>query len=164
MMVREPVERAYSAHRHELARGFETEEFEAALDLEEQRLAGEVERMRRRPDLRELRPPPPRLPDPQPLQRADRAVPSTSSAPTGSTSSTPTGSSRTPPGSSSCCAPGSAFRAWTPENVEAWNARPRLPMSDDLRARLDRHFEPYDARLAELMGRQPSWRVPVRDE
>src|SRR6478609_8924353 len=45
MMVREPVERAYSAHRHELARGFETEEFEAALALEEERLAGEVERM-----------------------------------------------------------------------------------------------------------------------
>ena len=44
-MVREPVERAYSAHRHELNRGFETEEFEAAIDLEEQRTAGEVERM-----------------------------------------------------------------------------------------------------------------------
>jgi hypothetical protein len=45
-MVRDPVERAYSAHQHESARGFETEPFERALELEESRLAGEVERMR----------------------------------------------------------------------------------------------------------------------
>ena len=45
-LVRDPVERAYSAHRHETARGFETEPFERAIDLEPQRLAGEVERMR----------------------------------------------------------------------------------------------------------------------
>ncbi|MFL6238691.1 MAG: sulfotransferase domain-containing protein [Actinomycetes bacterium] len=48
-MVRDPVERAYSAHRHEFARGFETEPFERALELEPTRLAGEVERMRSDP-------------------------------------------------------------------------------------------------------------------
>src|SRR5215218_5774852 len=47
MMVRDPVERAYSAHSHELARGFETEEFEAAVRLEPQRTAGEAERLAR---------------------------------------------------------------------------------------------------------------------
>lgn len=40
VLVRDPVERAYSAHAHELARGFETEPFETALALEDSRLAG----------------------------------------------------------------------------------------------------------------------------
>ena len=48
-LVRDPVERAYSAHKHEAARGFETEPFERALELEPERLAGEVERMRADP-------------------------------------------------------------------------------------------------------------------
>ena len=39
-MLRDPVERAYSAYKHELARGFETESFERALELEDERLAG----------------------------------------------------------------------------------------------------------------------------
>ena len=45
MLVRDPVERAYSAHAHELARGYETEPFERALELEDERLAGEAERI-----------------------------------------------------------------------------------------------------------------------
>jgi hypothetical protein len=44
-LLRDPVERAYSAYQHELARGFEWETFECALDLEDQRLVAEVERM-----------------------------------------------------------------------------------------------------------------------
>ena len=50
--------------------------------------------------------------------------------------------------------------AWQPAKVDQWNARPRTPMSPELRDRLDRYFEPYDARLAEQMGRAPSWRAP----
>ncbi|HWH00145.1 MAG TPA: sulfotransferase domain-containing protein [Pilimelia sp.] len=46
VLVRDPVERAYSQHAHELARGFETEpSFARALALEPQRLAGEEERL-----------------------------------------------------------------------------------------------------------------------
>lgn len=45
MLLRDPVERAYSAHSHELARGFETEPFERAVAMEPARLAGERERM-----------------------------------------------------------------------------------------------------------------------
>ena len=44
-LVRDPVERAFSAHAHELARGYETEPFERALDLEAERTPGERERM-----------------------------------------------------------------------------------------------------------------------
>jgi Sulfotransferase domain len=46
-MLRDPVSRAFSAYKHELARGFETEtDFLAALRLEPARLEGEVEKMR----------------------------------------------------------------------------------------------------------------------
>jgi hypothetical protein len=51
-LLRDPVERAYSAHAHELARGFETEPFERALELEDERLAGEEERLGANPDYR----------------------------------------------------------------------------------------------------------------
>ena len=45
VLLRDPVERAYSAHAHEVAHGFETESFERALELEHARLAGEAERI-----------------------------------------------------------------------------------------------------------------------
>lgn len=45
VVLRDPVERAYSAHAHETARGFETEPFGHALELEPRRLAGEEERI-----------------------------------------------------------------------------------------------------------------------
>lgn len=44
-LLRDPVERAYSAHAHESARGYEREPFEKALELEPSRLAGEEERL-----------------------------------------------------------------------------------------------------------------------
>ncbi len=45
VLVRDPVERAYSAYTHERARGFEQEPFERALELEASRLAGEEDRL-----------------------------------------------------------------------------------------------------------------------
>jgi Sulfotransferase domain len=45
-LMREPTERAFSAYKHEHARGFETESFERALELEDERLSGEIEKMR----------------------------------------------------------------------------------------------------------------------
>jgi Sulfotransferase domain len=49
VLLRDPVERAYSAYAHERARGFEDETFEAALDLESARLDGEAERIAAEP-------------------------------------------------------------------------------------------------------------------
>ena len=43
VLLRDPVERAYSAHAHEIARGYETEPFERALDLESSRVTGQSE-------------------------------------------------------------------------------------------------------------------------
>lgn len=45
-VLREPVDRLLSHYRYEVERGHETESLERALDLEESRLAGEVERLR----------------------------------------------------------------------------------------------------------------------
>lgn len=45
VLLRDPVERAYSAHTHETYHGYETEPFERALELEPARLAGEAERI-----------------------------------------------------------------------------------------------------------------------
>ena len=45
VLLRDPVERAYSAFKQETGRGFETLSFEAALDAEPERLAGEHERI-----------------------------------------------------------------------------------------------------------------------
>ena len=45
VLLRDPVERSYSGHAHETALGYETESFERALELEEGRLAGEAEKI-----------------------------------------------------------------------------------------------------------------------
>jgi hypothetical protein len=45
VLLRDPVARAYSQYQHEVARGFETLPFEAAIDAEEERLAAETERL-----------------------------------------------------------------------------------------------------------------------
>jgi hypothetical protein len=45
LILRDPVERAQSHYQHEVARGFETLPFEEALEREDERLAGEEERM-----------------------------------------------------------------------------------------------------------------------
>jgi hypothetical protein len=46
-MLRDPVERAYSAYKHEFARGFDTEpNFMRALELEDERVGGEEQLLR----------------------------------------------------------------------------------------------------------------------
>ncbi len=52
VLVRDPVERAYSAYSHEVARGHECESFERALELEGSRLAGEEARLAAEPTYR----------------------------------------------------------------------------------------------------------------
>jgi Sulfotransferase domain len=55
VMLRDPVERAYSHYQQEYARGFEpSESFERALELEPQRMDGEQERMAADPRYRSL--------------------------------------------------------------------------------------------------------------
>ena len=162
-MVRDPVERAYSAHRHEQARGFESEPFEVALELEEERTTGEVEKILADPSYESFEH---RhhsyLARSRYSEQVDRFV-------------AELGPDRVyvvdadqffehPEVELERLASWLGLPAWTPGRVEQWNARPRTPMAPELRARLERYFEPYDARLAEQMGRTPSWRTSVAQE
>jgi Sulfotransferase domain len=163
VMVREPVERAYSAHRHELARGFETEPFEEALALEEARIAGERERIIADPDYESfshrhhayLA----RSRYSEQISRLQKAV----------------GEDRVyvvdadrffedPHEEFERLRQWLGLAPWRPTSVEKWNARPRDPLSPELRARLCEYFEPFDRELEEQMGRTPRWRESVLED
>jgi hypothetical protein len=160
ILLRDPVERAYSAHAHELARGFEDKDFETALELEDSRLEGEVERMRADPNYRShshqhhgyLQ----RGRYIEHLERLEQTF-----------------------GREQMHVVDSHEFFAHPEKVydgvleflelpnlgypefEQHNARPRLPMTPALRSRLDEHFVPYDERLVTWLGRPVSWRAGV---
>jgi hypothetical protein len=157
VLVRDPVERAYSAHAHEIGRGYETEPFERALELEPSRLEGEAERV---------------VADPaylshshqhhayrargqyvEQLERLEGLF----------------GRDRIHVVDSSTfwADPEPSFNAvqdflGLPRRsgdiaFDRHNARPRAPMSDVLRNELHEHFRPYDERLAKWLGEEPSW-------
>lgn len=50
VLLRNPVERTWSHYHHEVRWGFETLDFEAAIDRETERLSGELEKMRADPN------------------------------------------------------------------------------------------------------------------
>jgi hypothetical protein len=171
--LRDPVERAYSAHAHELARGFETEPFERALELEPARLAN-----------------------------ADALLRAADTTGTQNTTGTPdttritevhahrhqayvvrgqyieqlehleslfgrerihvvdSGSFFTNPAQE--LGQALAYLGLRPcDRIQfgQHNARPRAPMPESLRRRLEQHFQPYDERLTQWLGRPPSWRT-----
>jgi hypothetical protein len=157
VLLRDPVERAYSAYTHERARGYETEEFGRALELEPSRLAGEVERLRADPGYD------------SPHWRHNAYVTRGQYVEQLEHLESLFGRDRL------CVVDSHDFFAepeWAFRAVEQFlglphadgieyerhNARPRSPMSPELRARLDDHFRPYDERLADWWGRTPSWR------
>jgi hypothetical protein len=156
-LVRDPVERAYSAYRHEYARGFEDQGFADALALEDERTAGETEKLasvegyvsyahrhyayRQRSEYSTQ------------LDRYVRAF----------------GRDRVhvidaelffadPAAEFVRLQKALGLEIWLPGQVERWNARVGDALSDTERDRLLKHFEPYDEALAELMSQPPSWR------
>jgi hypothetical protein len=156
VMVRDPVERAYSAHRHELARGFETEPFERALELEDERLAGEVERIRTDPryeshshrhhsyrrrghyaeQIEHLRE----------LFGEDRVLIVESEL-----------FFTRPEPEYARILDFLSLPAFTPRRFDRWNARPRSPMHDATQRDLRRYFAAHDRELGGLLGRMPAW-------
>jgi hypothetical protein len=158
VLVRNPVERAYSAHAHETARRYETETFERALELEPERIAGEEERLIADPSYESFEHQHhsylTRGRYAEQLERLSAAV----------------GRDRIHVADS-----GRFFQE--PEAVydeiieffglpamgrpefKQYNARPRIDMDPALRKKLDEHFEPYDEKLTDWLGRPPSWRT-----
>lgn len=158
VMVRDPVERAFSAYKHEHARGFDNAStFEEALDLEPGRLEGEVERLVKDPTYES------RAHRHQSyvdrghyVDQLERLVANFSREQLHVIQSE------------------RFFEAPREEYAKALeflglpnfdyldfkqdNARPSSPMKDSTRLRLTEHFEPYDHRLARLLGEPLAWR------
>ena len=157
VLVRDPVERAYSAHAHELARGYETEPFERALELEPERLAGEAERMTSDPSYvsfglqHHAYVTRSRYADQLDRLEAILGAERIHVVDSGDFFSTPE-----PAYDGVLRFLGLPALGYPP--FERHNGRPRLPLSPELQEALRRHFEPYDRRLERWLGGPPSWR------
>ncbi|MEQ6902474.1 sulfotransferase [Nocardioides sp. YIM 152588] len=155
-MLRDPVERAYSAWKHELARGYETEPFEDALDLEDQRLEGVVERMEADPDVQSfshrhhayVR----RGHYAEQLQRMQRYLPAEQFHVVDSESFF-----TEPESTYGALLDFLGMPAAMPEKFDRWNGRPSSPMPEETRSRLRAHFADHDEALAAMIGRTPAW-------
>ncbi len=160
ILLRDPVERAYSAHAHELARGFETEPFERAVELEDERVAGEGEKL---------------IADPTYISHAhqhqaylrrgcylpqiERMTGAIGRDRVHLVDSEDFFTDPEPVWNEVI-----EFLDLPPQHGRQFrrhNARPRSPMPADLRARLTERFTESDERLAQWWGRTPSWRRPA---
>lgn len=156
VLLRDPVERAFSAYKQEKGRGFETLDFEEALASEEERLKGEEAKI---------------IADPEyqsfahqhfgyvarghytyQLKRASKAL-----AP----------GKLTVLDADAFFNPGldgwdSLLRQigldpWRPQEIIRSNARPGDPMPEHLRASLEAEFHGENSQLSEYLGFIPSW-------
>lgn len=155
-LLRDPVERAYSAHAHERARGFETEQFERALELEPERLDGQAQQLRSEATVQNLAHQHlayvARGEYIDQLERMEQAVGREQMLVLDSADFWSTPERGWPEVT--------AFLGLADQEVsfDQHNARSRAPMSRDLRAKLQAHYAPFDERLARWWGRTPSWR------
>jgi hypothetical protein len=159
VLLRDPVDRAYSAHRHELRRGFETLDFDDALQQEEERLRGEEERLREDPLVRSL------AHQHQAYLARSRYVEQVRRL----FDTFGRDHVLVMDAEALFADPEGEFTrlcAWLgidpPAEVgdEQWNAEPRDPLTPERRAELTAYFAPYDEELATLLGRPLSWRAP----
>jgi Sulfotransferase domain len=156
VLVRDPVERAYSGHTHETARRYETESFERALELEPERTAGEEQRL---------------IADPsyhsfahqhhsylargryvEQLERLAAAV--------GRDRIHVVDSGRffdEPAAVYDDIIEFLQLPMWRRPEFKQHNSRPRTDMSPELRKKLAEYFRPYDEKLTDWLGRPPSW-------
>ena len=149
-MLRDPVERAYSAYQHEFSRGFETEPFERALDLEEERLAGEVERIRHDPTW-----------EPAHRHRAYLRRGEYAGQLAAVFAHFPRGQVHVMDSEAFFARPEDEFAALAdflglPSSdritFKRYNAEPRKGMSVRLQDRLERHYAPHNEQLIDLLG------------
>ena len=157
-MLRDPVGRAYSAYKHELARGFETEtDFGRALELEDERLEGELERMAADPDYESI------AHRHHAYQRRGRYAEQLARV----LEHFDAEQLHVMESESFFADPAAEFgrllnflglRPWLPASGFAQhNARPGAPMPEGARTRLEAYYAPLDTELAQITGRMPSW-------
>jgi Sulfotransferase domain len=156
LLIRDPVERAFSAHTHETARGYEDQPFVKALDLESERTTGERERI---------------LADPayesfslrhhaytergQYVEQVERLTGIFGKDRVHVVDADKVFVEPMPVMTEVFDHLGLARRS---ELVfRQHNARPRSPMAEDVRERLQTHFRPYDEKLVEVLGWVPRW-------
>ena len=157
VLVRDPVQRAYSAYAHELARGFEREQFPRALELEPERLRGEAERMTQDPAyLSHSHQHHAYLARGRYAEQLERLE---GIFGTDRIHVVDSGDFFTEPEPVYDGVLDFLGLRWHdyPE-FERHNARPRSPMPEPLRAQLDDYFGPFDEKLTRWLGRTPSWR------
>jgi hypothetical protein len=157
VMLRDPVARAYSAYKHELARGFETEnDFLTALQLENERLAGEYERMRDDPTYESFsHRHQAYLARGRFAEQLERVY---------------THYSRTQvhvlQSESFFADPHAEFARltdflglspWAPDSFGQHNPRPSAPMPEPAHEFLADYYRPRNAELAQLLGAAPAW-------
>ena len=157
-MVRDPVERAYSAYQHEYARGFETQTWPRALELEDSRVEPELQHMlddpgyesfsyrhhayrRRGHYARQLQPFVEVLGQSRVhIVESERFF-------------------ENPEEEFTRLLRFLELPVVMPPTFDRYNPRPRNPMPAEIRAELSDHFQPYDAELERLLGgRPPRWR------
>ncbi len=158
VLVRDPVERAHSAHAHEFARGFETLGFEEALDAEDERLQGEVEKLRADPHYRSAA-----HRHQAYRSRGEYAVQlDRIAALVGRDRIKVVDSHRFFTDPEPLYADVLSWLGSRPvvqPTFERHNARGRVDMPDSVRQRLEEHFAPHDAALESWLGHVPSWRA-----
>lgn len=156
VMLRDPVERAFSAYKHEFARRFESESFERALELEDSRLAGEVDKMRADPRYESLahrhhsyRH---RGHYAEQLERAFRFF---------SRDQVHIMDSEAffaePELEYKRLLAFLELRSFEPASFARYNARPGTGLEPATRHMLEEYYRPHDAALASLLGREPRW-------
>jgi hypothetical protein len=156
VMLRDPVERAFSAYKHELARGYESETFERALELEDSRLLGEIDRMRDDPRYESFshrhhsyRH---RGHYAEQLERVFRFFPASQVHVIESDDFF-----ADPAREYQQLVAFLGLRSFEPACFDRYNARPGEGLADATRQQLAEHYRPHDERLAGLLGRKPSW-------
>jgi hypothetical protein len=158
VLLRDPVERTYSAHAHEVAHGFETEPYERAIELEESRLKGEAERILADPTYNSY----------SHQHHSYRARGHYAEQLERLAELFGPGRIHIVDSGDFFAEPRPAYdgvldflglpRAGYPD-FRRRNARPRsAPMHPSIRAELEEYYRPHDERLARWLGRDPSWR------
>lgn len=156
-LVRDPVERAFSAYKHEKARGFESESLARALELEDSRIEPELQRMLEDPtyqsDVYRHQAYRRRGHYAEQLSRFNELLGQASV--------------HVMQSELFFSEPEREFAALLdflglplvlPERFERYNPRPSAPLDPDVARRLREHFTPHDEALEHLLGFRPAWR------